>query len=68
MDKRPQHALLGGIQALLLKDIHKRFGKGAKDRHTILDKQHTDMVDGLNGRQGKTGILDTSVQKKVSKQ
>jgi hypothetical protein len=45
MDKRPQHASLGGAQALLLSgDIHKRLGKGARDRHTTSYRQYTDMV------------------------
>ena len=45
MDKRPQHAGLGGAQALLLSgDIHRRLRKGARDRHTILYRQHTDMA------------------------
>ena len=29
---------------LLLRDIHKRLRKGARDRHTILYRQYTDMV------------------------
>ena len=37
-------ALLGGIQALLSRDIHRRLGNGARDRHTTLDRQHTDVA------------------------
>ena len=55
-------ALPGGIQALLLKDIHRRLKKGANDRHTTLDKQYINVADGLNGRRGKIGILDTPAQ------
>ena len=44
MDKRPQHAGPGGTQALLLGDIHRRLGKGARDRHTTLYRQYTDVA------------------------
>jgi len=45
MDKRPQHAGPGGTQVLVLLlsgDIHRRLGKGARDRHTTLYRQHTE--------------------------
>jgi hypothetical protein len=29
---------------LLSGDIYRRFGKGARDRHTTLYRQYTDMV------------------------
>ena len=46
MDKRPQHAGPGGAQALLLLgDIHRRLGKGARDRHTTSSyRQYTDVA------------------------
>ena len=45
MDKRPQHAGPGGAQALLLSgDIHRRLGKGARDRHTKSYRQYTDVA------------------------
>ena len=45
MDKRPQHAGLGGTQALSLSgDIHRRLGKGARDKHTTLYRQYTDVA------------------------
>ena len=43
MDKRPQHAGPGGTQALL-RDIHRRLGKGARDRYTTSYRQYTDMA------------------------
>ena len=64
MNKRPQYIGLGGTKVLLLKNIniYKRLGKGIRNRYTILDRQYIDMADGSNGRQGKIGILDTSIQ------
>jgi len=60
MEKGP--ALPGGTQALLLGDIYRRLRKGARGRHTTLYRQYTDIVYGLSGRRGKTGILDTPAQ------
>jgi len=28
----------------LLRDIYRRLGKGARDRHITLDRQHTDVA------------------------
>jgi len=45
MDKRPQHTGPGGAQALALSgDIHRRLKKGARDRHTTLYRQYTDVA------------------------
>ena len=46
MDKRPQHAGPGGAQAqvLLSGDIHRRLGKGARDRYTTSYRQYTDVA------------------------
>jgi len=45
---------------LLLGDIHRRLGKGAKDRHTTLYRQYTDVAKMVQmADKGKTGILDT---------
>ncbi len=44
MDKRPQHAGPGGAQALLSGDIHRRLGKGARDRHTTSYRQYIDVA------------------------
>ena len=68
MDKRPQHAGLGGAQALLSGDIYRRLGKGARDKHTTLYIQaiHRCGKNGLSGRWGKIGILDTPVQESQS--
>ena len=44
MDKRPQHAGPGGAQALLSGDIHRRLGKGARDRHMTSYRQYTDVA------------------------
>ena len=41
---RPQHAGPGGAQALLSGDIHRRLRKGARDRHTTLYRQYTNMA------------------------
>ena len=63
MDKRPQHAGPGGAQALLLGDIHRRLGKGARDRHDFIQAIHRCGKIGSSGRRGKTGILDTVPRK-----
>ena len=44
MDKRPQHAGPGGTQVLLSGDIHRRLGKGARDKHTTLYRQYIDIA------------------------
>ena len=69
MDKRPQHAGPGGAQASLSGDIHRRLGKGARDRYTTSYRQYTDVAKMVHGRRGKTGILDTFPRKgRVSEQ
>ena len=41
----------------LSRDIHRRLGKGARDRHTTLDRQHTDVAKMVQiADKGKTGI------------
>ena len=44
MDKRPQYIGPGGVQALLLGDIHRRLRKEARDRHITLYRQYTDIA------------------------
>ena len=53
---------------LLLGDIYRRFGKGARDRHMILYRQaiHRCGKNGSSSRWGKIGILDTPAQESQS--
>jgi len=45
---------------LLSGDIHRRLGKGARDRHITLYRQYTDVAKMVQmADKGKTGILDT---------
>jgi len=45
---------------LLSGDIYRRLRKGAKNRHTTLYRQYTDVTKIVQmADKGKTGILDT---------
>ena len=70
MDKRPQYAGPGGAQALLLLsgDIYRRLGKGARDRHTTLYKQYTDMAKMVQMADRARQVFRHSRAKGVSKQ
>jgi len=48
---------------LLSGDIHRRLGKGARDRYITLYRQYIDVAKMVQmADKGKTGILDTPAQ------